>query len=78
MSTYGGSYSNISSVLRTPTILEQLIEEINFQRAKEMRQLIKDGEFLNKLHFHWENIKIVRFMLEVKIKIGFADLECNV
>ena len=26
------------------TSLEQLIEEINFQRAKEMRQILKDGE----------------------------------
>ena len=27
------------------TPLEQLIEEINFQRAKEMRQILKDGKF---------------------------------
>lgn len=26
-----------------PTLLEQLLEEINFQRTKEMRQLMKDG-----------------------------------
>lgn len=25
-------------------MLEQLLEEINFQRTKEMRQLLKDGE----------------------------------
>lgn len=50
MSSLGGSYSNISSVLKTPTMLEQLIEEINFQRAKEMRQLIKDG----KINFPYE------------------------
>lgn len=31
-------------VLKTPTILEQLLEEINFQRTKEMRQLLKDGK----------------------------------
>lgn len=29
-----------------PTMLEQLLEEINFQRTKEMRQLLKDGEFV--------------------------------
>lgn len=29
--------------LKTPTVLEQLLEEINFQRTKEMRQLLKDG-----------------------------------
>lgn len=32
-----------STVLKTPTVLEQLLEEINFQRTKEMRQLLKDG-----------------------------------
>lgn len=26
-------------------MLEQLLEEINFQRTKEMRQLMKDGEW---------------------------------
>lgn len=31
--------------LKAPTILEQLLEEINFQRTKEMRQLMKDGRF---------------------------------
>lgn len=30
--------------LKTPSALEQLLEEINFQRTKEMRQLLKDGE----------------------------------
>ena len=30
--------------LKTPTVLEQLLEEINFQRTKEMRQLLKDGK----------------------------------
>lgn len=33
-----------STVLKTPTVLEQLLEEINFQRTKEMRQLLKDGK----------------------------------
>lgn len=32
-------------------MLEQLIEEINFQRAKEMRQLIKDGMAKKKKKF---------------------------
>lgn len=30
--------------VRSATMLEQLLEEINFQRTKEMRQLMKDGE----------------------------------
>jgi predicted AAA+ superfamily ATPase len=28
---------------KMPTVLEQLLEEINFQRTKEMRHLMKDG-----------------------------------
>lgn len=36
------AFSN-NSVLKAPTALEQLLEEINFQRTKEMRQLMKDG-----------------------------------
>lgn len=34
-----------STYLQDATMLEQLLEEINFQRTKEMRQLMKDGEF---------------------------------
>lgn len=34
-----------SNIVKTPTVLEQLLEEINFQRTKEMRQLMKDGEW---------------------------------
>lgn len=41
-----------SSILKTPTVLEQLLEEINFQRTKEMRQLLKDG----KLRLRTNNI----------------------
>jgi hypothetical protein len=38
------AFANVSSLLKAPTMLEQLLEEINFQRTKEMRQLLKDGE----------------------------------
>ncbi|KAF9800943.1 hypothetical protein SFRURICE_013576, partial [Spodoptera frugiperda] len=31
-----------STYLKSATMLEQLLEEINFQRTKEMRQLMKD------------------------------------
>jgi hypothetical protein len=34
-----------ASFLKPPTMLEQLLEEINFQRTKEMRQLLKDGKW---------------------------------
>lgn len=35
---------------KMPTVLEQLLEEINFQRTKEMRHLMKDGELF------WSNL----------------------
>lgn len=30
--------------LRPQTVLQQMLEEINFQRTKEMRQMLKDGK----------------------------------
>lgn len=36
-----------SSLMRAQTVLQQLLEEINFQRAKEMRQMLKDGILFN-------------------------------
>ena len=36
--------SSAASLLKAPTSLQLLIEEINFQRTKEMRQLLKDGK----------------------------------
>lgn len=35
--------SSSSGLTRAPTMLEQLLEEINFQRTKELRQMLKDG-----------------------------------
>lgn len=35
-----------SALLRPQTVLQQLLEEINFQRAKEMRQMLKDGIYI--------------------------------
>lgn len=37
--------ASFTNALKAPTMLEQLLEEINFQRTKEMRQLLKDGKF---------------------------------
>lgn len=45
------AYSNPMS-FRTPTALEQLLDEINFQRTKEMRQLLKDGNKSDMLYYH--------------------------
>lgn len=43
MATLAGSSS--SGLARPPTMLEQLLEEINFQRTKELRQMLKDGSY---------------------------------
>ncbi|XP_076175767.1 uncharacterized protein KIAA0930 homolog isoform X9 [Ptiloglossa arizonensis] len=37
--------SSTSGLARPPTMLEQLLEEINFQRTKELRQMLKDGSY---------------------------------
>lgn len=37
---------DLKSVLSKITPLQQLLEDINFQRTKELRNLIKDGETL--------------------------------
>lgn len=36
-----------ATFLKPQTALQQLLEEINFQRTKEMRQLLKDGNALS-------------------------------
>ena len=41
----GGLGGTASALLKSPqTALQLLLEEINFQRTKEMRQLLKDGK----------------------------------
>lgn len=40
-----------ATFLKPQTALQQLLEEINFQRTKEMRQLLKDGITAIPLHF---------------------------
>ncbi|ENN79595.1 hypothetical protein YQE_03965, partial [Dendroctonus ponderosae] len=52
-----------SSALKTPTALEQLLEEINFQRTKEMRQLLKDGRHTNGQQGFWVVGQICYFAL---------------
>lgn len=42
------SGSSSASLTRAPTMLEQLLEEINFQRTKELRQMLKDGSYARR------------------------------
>jgi len=39
------SSSSSAGLTKAPTMLEQLLEEINFQRTKELRQMLKDGSY---------------------------------
>lgn len=39
--------SAAGALLKPQTPLQQLLEDINFQRTKEMRQLLKDGDYTN-------------------------------
>ncbi|KAL1122554.1 hypothetical protein AAG570_002884 [Ranatra chinensis] len=57
------SFSNLS-FLRTPTVLEQLLEEINFQRTKEMRQLMKDesGFVMLQGSSYWSDLFVRHFL----------------
>lgn len=48
------------TVIKPPTALEQLLEEINFQRTKEMRQYLKDG---NKLKIKNKKVENSYFRL---------------
>lgn len=51
------AFASVSSLLKAPTMLEQLLEEINFQRTKEMRQLLKDGECC---FIYWNRIYVTK------------------
>lgn len=56
-----------SSLLRQQTVLQQLLEEINFQRAKEMRQMLKDGKFFKEKNINlFATVNIV-FMFIIPI-----------
>ncbi|KAJ8945408.1 hypothetical protein NQ314_009246 [Rhamnusium bicolor] len=83
------AYAN-SSILKTPTALEQLLEEINFQRTKEMRQLLKDERNMSRgrldiclnLRSNFSNA-FINFQTEVdvfrkdsrKLPIGDPDID---
>jgi len=51
------SSSSSAGLTRAPTMLEQLLEEINFQRTKELRQMLKDGSYFE----HSGDVCLFRF-----------------
>ncbi|XP_066252897.1 uncharacterized protein [Euwallacea similis] len=65
-----------SSSLKTPTALEQLLEEINFQRTKEMRQLLKDDSGFVMLQgtTYWTDLFVRHFLFQNDSTIDCDDL----
>ncbi|XP_076274291.1 uncharacterized protein LOC143205099 [Rhynchophorus ferrugineus] len=65
-----------SSSLKTPTALEQLLEEINFQRTKEMRQLLKDdgGFVMLQGTTYWTDLFVRHFLFQNDSTIDCDDL----
>uniref|UniRef100_A0A1B6DSF3 Uncharacterized protein n=1 Tax=Clastoptera arizonana TaxID=38151 RepID=A0A1B6DSF3_9HEMI len=69
------SYSG-SVYLKTPSALEQLLEEINFQRTKEMRQLLKDdsGFVMLQGSSYWTDLFVRHFLFQAEHCIDGDDL----
>ncbi|CAG9765537.1 unnamed protein product [Ceutorhynchus assimilis] len=66
------AFSNV----KTPTALEQLLEEINFQRTKEMRQLLKDDSGFVMLQgtTYWTDLFVRHFLFQNDSTIDCDDL----
>ncbi|XP_059059508.1 uncharacterized protein KIAA0930 [Achroia grisella] len=65
-----------STFLRNATMLEQLLEEINFQRTKEMRQLLKDDSGFVVLQgtTYWTDLFVRHFLFQEEQAIDCDDL----
>nr|CAD7194791.1 unnamed protein product [Timema douglasi] len=70
------AFANVSSLLKAPTMLEQLLEEINFQRTKEMRQLLKDDSGFVMLQgtTYWTDLFVRHFLFQTEHCIDCDDL----
>ncbi|XP_016839382.1 uncharacterized protein LOC100120947 isoform X3 [Nasonia vitripennis] len=73
MATLAGSSASLG---RAPTMLEQLLEEINFQRTKEMRQLLKDDSGFVMLQgtTYWTDLFVRHFLFQAEHTIDGDDL----
>ncbi|KAG7198406.1 hypothetical protein KM043_005794 [Ampulex compressa] len=69
----GGSTSGLA---RPPTMLEQLLEEINFQRTKELRQMLKDDSGFVVLQgtTYWTDLFVRHFLFQAEHTIDGDDL----
>ncbi|XP_021188919.1 uncharacterized protein LOC110375207 isoform X3 [Helicoverpa armigera] len=65
-----------STYLKSTTMLEQLLEEINFQRTKEMRQLMKDdcGFVVLQGTTYWTDLFVRHFLFQEEQSIDCDDL----
>ncbi|XP_075213722.1 uncharacterized protein LOC142319932 [Lycorma delicatula] len=70
------SFSGAASFLKKQSALEQLLEEINFQRTKEMRQLLKDDSGFVVLHgsSYWTDLFVRHFLFQAEHCIDGDDL----
>nr|XP_018909352.1 PREDICTED: uncharacterized protein LOC109038664 isoform X1 [Bemisia tabaci] len=61
---------------KSPSVLEQLIEEINFQRVKEMRQVVKDdsGFVMLQGSSYWTDLFVRHFLFQAEHSIDCDDL----
>lgn len=82
--SYRGSTSSLSALplssaaalAKAPTALEQLLEEINFQRTKEMRQMLKDDTGFVMVHgtTYWTDLFVRHFLFQTDRNIDCDDL----
>ncbi|XP_067002580.2 uncharacterized protein [Anabrus simplex] len=70
------AFASAPTLLKTPTMLEQLLEEINFQRTKEMRQLLKDDSGFVVLQgtTYWTDLFVRHFLFQTEHCIDCDDL----
>ncbi|KAF3420344.1 hypothetical protein E2986_00853 [Frieseomelitta varia] len=68
--------SSSSGLTRPPTMLEQLLEEINFQRTKELRQMLKDdsGFVILQGTTYWTDLFVRHFLFQAEHTIDGDDL----
>ncbi|EFN85064.1 Uncharacterized protein C22orf9-like protein [Harpegnathos saltator] len=68
--------SSSSGLTRAPTMLEQLLEEINFQRTKELRQMLKDDSGFVVLQgtTYWTDLFVRHFLFQAEHTIDGDDL----
>ncbi|CAL7936931.1 unnamed protein product [Xylocopa violacea] len=74
MATLAGNSS--SGLARPLTMLEQLLEEINFQRTKESRQVLKDdsGFVILQGTTYWTDLFVRHFLFQAEHTIDGDDL----